>query len=324
MTDKLTSIWMLFASGASVEVHANSYEAPAGSKRPVDAYVVSDCDGDCEEAAARAVETVWQAVSVQGRRLKPLVFGFDLPGKKSRKPVVGASGGLAFVVSAMQKFTGCSFGHVAATGILQSTDLDAPLMPVRSIIQKIEAALQLIPSGGVVLYPQSNDAEIPKDLRTRFIDKNIRLLAVDDVSHALEILMEHVTGEKPGQPGMTIPKWLLFAVCGLLTSLLVVAATLYFQVRVPEKPLPVVDLPPPQEQTSIETVPVIQTDQEPSEATGQYEDPGPQVVENPSIQEGVDGQNQLGNDLSRESEEEEPYQQNYNSDAPPQPSRGFD
>lgn len=222
MTEKKkTSIWMLFASGASVEVHANSYDAPAGSKRPINAYVVSDCDGDCEEAAARAVETVWQAVTIQGRRPKPMVLGFDLPGRKAKKPVVGASGGLAFVVSAMQKFTDFDFGYVAATGILQSTDLDAPILEVRSITEKLQAALHLVPQGGLVLYPESNDYEVLPSLKSKFKEKKIRLIAVVNVANALEVLVDDLPQKK--RASRKLPKIILAAACGLLTVLLVFA-----------------------------------------------------------------------------------------------------
>lgn len=225
MTGNGSSTWMLFASGNSVEVHANSYEAPAGSKRPVDAYVVSDCDGDCEEAAARAVETVWQAVSVQGKRLKPMVFGFDLPGRKSRKKVVGASGGLAFVVSAMQKFTECDFGPVAATGILQSTDLDAPLLEVKGIEGKLCAALELIPAGGLVFYPVGNESEVSQELKNSFLEKKIHLFPVRDVSQTLEYLVAGV--EKSETKERSLPKWVIGSACCLLLAL-VVSAGYYF------------------------------------------------------------------------------------------------
>lgn len=225
MTTKNSPTWMLFASGACVEVHANSYEAPAGSKRPVDAYVVSDCDGDCEEAAARAVETVWQAVSVQGKRLTPLVFGFDLPGRKAQKKVVGASGGLAFVVSAMEKFTGCDFGPVAATGILQSTDLDAPLLNVKGIEEKLSAALELIPSGGQVFYPESNDYEVSTSLKDKFREKRIHLYAVRDVSETIDHLVEGTNSHQAKKSNL--PKYLVGSACALLVVLLLSAGYIY-------------------------------------------------------------------------------------------------
>ncbi len=251
-----------------MEVYANSYEAPAGINRPVNAYVVSDCDGDCEEAAARAVETVWQAVSVQGKRLKPLVLGFDLPGRKANRPVVGASGGLAFVVSAMQKFSGCDCGPIAATGILQSTDVDAPLLEVRSIVEKLKAALELIPPGGLVLYPESNDPQVPATLKSVFEEKKIRLRCVRDVSHVLEIIMDDISEEKHDQNGL--PKWILATACMLLVALLVTAGMYWQREKDSVSPLPVVLNPE-------KTIPTG-SQQEVTEAPGAESNPLPSTM----------------------------------------------
>jgi hypothetical protein len=187
------------------------------------------------------VETVWQAVSVQGKRLKPLVFGFDLPGRMAKRPVVGASGGLAFVVSAMHKFTGCDFGPVAATGILQSTDLDAPLLAVSAITEKLEAALELVPSGGLVLYPEKNHHEISSQLTARYKDKKIRLRSVRDVNQALEILMDALPPEKHRIPAL--PRWLLAAACGIVLALLATAGVYLHLDRTQGESLPVVTAP---------------------------------------------------------------------------------
>ncbi len=249
----VSQIWMLFASGNSVEVYANSYPPLPASVRPINGYMVSDCDGDCEEAAIRAVEIAWQVVTRQGKKLQPQVLGFDLKGRVPGRQVVGASGGLALAIAAWRKMAGERSGPVAATGILQSTDLDAPIMKVAGIVEKLEAAVQLVPAKGLVLYPEANRFEIPKELEKKFHERSIRLHGVKNISDAFSHLQVGILVKKPKKT--VSRKWLYASTCALLLGVFISAG--YFWMagsqETPEQPI----LEKPTDELSKEVLPSI-------------------------------------------------------------------
>ena len=183
-----SSCLLLFASGHTAEVNLNAYRAAPDARRPVDAYMMSDCGSACSEAAARAVEIVHQLALRRGMHPKPMVYGFDLQGNRKASRVVGASGGLAFVVAAAIQALSLECGQVAATGILSAADPDAPLQPVASIHAKLTAALALVPENGTILYPKVNDAELDAPLRDRFAEHGIRIHGVSSAAEAVTLL----------------------------------------------------------------------------------------------------------------------------------------
>ncbi len=181
-------IWMLFASGNNGRVTVNGYPSPAGSGKPVDAYLVADVDGDCKVAATRASISVWQYLATQGRQPGPQVLGFDISEMAAGSPVVGSSGGLAFALAAYCHFTGENIGFVAATGIIHVAGNRAKVTGVKGIGNKLEGALSVLPAGGQLFYPSENDVEIDEQLRQRFIAHDIALIPVVDISELLSSL----------------------------------------------------------------------------------------------------------------------------------------
>ncbi len=235
---------MLFASGNNGRVTVSGYPAPAGSSKPVDTYLVADVDGDCKVAAKRASISVWQYLSAQGRQPEAQVLGFDISELAVGSPVVGPSGGLAFVLAAYCHFTGENIGAAAATGILQSAGAQARVSGVKGIGKKLEGALSILPAGGQLFYPADNDAEIGEQLKQRCRACDIALMPVADISELFAYLeteknkVPETLSEKKN-PASLIAGALLVFFC-----LLIAAGYIYFsgsEIRslVPPKPAPV-------------------------------------------------------------------------------------
>ncbi len=238
-TGPASPLWMLFSSGNSAEIHINSYPAPPGSIRPINSYLLTDCDGDCEEATRRAVECAWQFSHGIQKNLTSQVLGFDLKGRKPGSPVVGGSGGLALAIAAFAKINSSQFLPIAATGILPSTELHAPLLEVQGIIPKLEAALILVPEGGLVFYPERNDYEIPEDLKAAFQNRSIVLKSITSVQDAF-LFLQGVIREKPRQIIRKKNHWFMIIsviVTFLLATVFYITQTNFNSAKV-EIPLP--------------------------------------------------------------------------------------
>ncbi len=243
-----SSCLLLFESGRSAGVKLNAYRAVPGSRRPVDAYMMGDCGAACSEAAARAVEIVRQLAIRGGKEPRAMVYGFDLQGDRKGNRVVGASGGLAFVVAAAIQELSLDCGTVAATGVLTAADPDAPLQPVASIQAKLKTALALVPENGFILYPKANDGELDAPFRDRFSDRGIRLCAVSSAAEAVRIL----AGKSPDsgtRPAGDLRRFVVFLVGAVL--LITAAVAFMLQSRLTEKTVP----EPPPEESSLVAVP---------------------------------------------------------------------
>jgi len=180
--------WMLFESGSGVEVDLSLYAPPRDRTRPVDAYVVTECEGDFTGSARRAAETVYNILRRHGSEMEPVVVGYDLQGLPGGRPVTGESGGLAFAIALARRVLEQDPGPVAATGEIMSGHGGGPVGPVKGIQAKLQAAGRLAPQNGWVFYPQENDREISDDLRTLLIEKGLRLRPVSSVAEALDHL----------------------------------------------------------------------------------------------------------------------------------------
>ncbi len=222
------SCLLLFESGHSAEVKLNAYQAAADARRPVDAYMMSDCGPACTEAAIRAVEIVHQLAPKYGIQPSPTVYGFDLKGDRKGSRIAGASGGLAFVVAAAIHTLSLECGAVAATGVLSAADPDAPLLPVASIHAKLKAVLTRYPENSTVLYPRANDTEIDAPLRDRFAEQGIRLLAVSSAAEAIRLLAGE-TGRTETDFAGEYRKFFLFIF--LAATLAGAVPTLYYLVK---------------------------------------------------------------------------------------------
>ena len=188
-TDRSTT-WMLFESGSGVVVDLSLYSPSRDKTRPIDAYVVTECEGDFTGSARRAAETVYNVVHEHGEGIDPVVVGYDLQGLPGGRKVMGESGGLAFAIALAKRVYDQDPGPVAATGEVKSGHGGGPVGPVKGIKAKMEAAGRLVPENGWVFYPKENDREIPDELRKSLAGKGLRLQPVSSVAEALGLLFD--------------------------------------------------------------------------------------------------------------------------------------
>jgi len=180
--------WMLFESGEAVVVDLTMYPPPPDKHRPIDAYVVTERDGDLTGSACRASEAVYDVARQYRRAVEPVIVGYDLKGLSGGEPVAGESGGLAFALALAKRLLGQDPGPVAATGELETSPEGGPIGPVKGIAAKLEAAGRVVPENGWIFYPQDNDDDIPDRLRKSLTDKGIKLRPVSSVAGAMEDL----------------------------------------------------------------------------------------------------------------------------------------
>lgn len=207
--------YILFEDGHSVEVNLSLYAAPKGSNRPIDAYLVTECEGDFTRAARRAAETVYNKLQTT-QDLEPQVVGFDLHGLEAGQSITGGSGGLAFAIALAKKlYSGKDIGPVAATGEIQSSRGGGVINPVKGITAKLLAASQRVPENGWVFYPKENEKEVPEGLKKVCRKKGINLYAVATVNEALDLLFgmqEAQTGGAAGKTNKTIYLLMVFLI----------------------------------------------------------------------------------------------------------------
>jgi len=204
-TDRSTT-WMLFESGSGVVVDLSLYSPSRDKTRPIDAYVVTECEGDFTGSARRAAETVYNVVREHGAGIDPVVVGYDLQGLPGGRKVMGESGGLAFAIALAKRVYDQDPGPVAATGEVKSGHGGGPVGPVKGIKAKLEAAGRLVPENGWVFYPKENDYEIPDELRTSLTGKGLRLQPVSSVAQALGLLFDLPASEPKKDPPPVRPK----------------------------------------------------------------------------------------------------------------------
>ena len=204
-TDRSTT-WMLFESGSGVVVDLSLYSPSRDKTRPIDAYVVTECEGDFTGSARRAAETVYNVVREHGAGIDPVVVGYDLQGLPGGRKVMGESGGLAFAIALAKRVLNQDPGPVAATGEVKSGHGGGPVGPVKGIKAKMEAAGRLVPEKGWVFYPKENDREIPDELRTTLEGKGLRLQPVSSVAEALGLLFDFPAYQPKKDPPPVRPK----------------------------------------------------------------------------------------------------------------------
>ncbi len=245
--------WMLFESGSGVTVDLSLHEPPQGNVRPIDAYVVTECEGDFTGSARRAAEAVYEVARQSLRHPEAVVVGYDLHGLPSGMPVAGASGGLAFAIALAKRIFKNDPGPVAATGEVKSGHEGGPIGAIKGIEAKLKVAGTLLPEQAWVFYPKENDGEISDALRRSLTQKGMKLRPVSSVAEALEELFDlHKSGSHGTTKSRSIWRPL---VTGVLIFLLIGGAagsTLWFSGWNPfvsatssekERTSPVLDLP---------------------------------------------------------------------------------
>ncbi len=203
MPTTYSETWMLFESGSGVTVDLSLHKPPQGKIRPIDAYVVTECEGDFTGSARRAAEAVYEVARQSLRHPEAVVVGYDLHGLPSGMPVAGASGGLAFAIALAKRIFNYDPGPVAATGEVKSGHEGGPIGAIKGIEAKLKAAGTLLPEQAWVFYPKENDGEISDALRRSLAQKGMKLRPVSSVAEALEELFDL---HKSGSHGTTKPR----------------------------------------------------------------------------------------------------------------------
>jgi len=182
-----TPTWLLFESGAAVQVNLSLYNSPQGAVRLMDAYVVTECEGGFTKSARRAAEVV--SSQLEDRLGAPQVVGFDLPGLADGCGLTGESGGLALSIALAKALIGdFDPGPVAATGELLSSNGRDDLGPVQGIEAKLMAAAKVLPANGWLFYPKANEADLSAELIREILGKGIRVQPVGSLAQALDLL----------------------------------------------------------------------------------------------------------------------------------------
>lgn len=188
--------WALFESGDCKLVHASLHSAGKDRGRPVDGYVVTEGQGDFTRSARRAAQAVYAYAKKYFPAGGPVSVAYDLEGLSSGVTLAGESAGLAFAIALAKKIYNDNPGPVAATGeIIGGADSET-VGPVRGIEAKLEAALSVLPEGGWIFCPKSNEAEINDTLRKRINEKGLKLIAVSNVSEAIDALFPSMETQK--------------------------------------------------------------------------------------------------------------------------------
>jgi len=211
-------------------VDLSLYSPSRDKTRPIDAYVVTECEGDFTGSARRAAEAVYNVVRQHCSAFDPVVVGYDLQGLPGGRPVTGESGGLAFAIALAKRVLNQDPGPVAATGEVKSGHGGGPVGPVKGIKAKMEAAGRLVPEKGWVFYPKENDHEIPDELRTSLEGKGLRLQPVSSVAEALGLLFDFPTSEPKKDPPPVRPKKSLLKTA-LVLALVCVSALLVAKIH---------------------------------------------------------------------------------------------
>lgn len=173
-------------------VNASLHSAPKDKNRPIDAYVVTECENEFTRAARRAAQAVYITVPDLFKDKTPVFVAYDLGALPSNVTLTGQSGGLPFAIALAKKLHTHDPGPVAATGEITGGDTGETIGPIKGIQAKLEAAGQVLPVGGWVIYPKANDREIPGQLRKALLKKGLRLRAVSSVKEALTALFTHI------------------------------------------------------------------------------------------------------------------------------------
>lgn len=175
---------MPFGNGDIARVTLSLYKAPKGQSRPIDAYVVTECEGDFTGAARRAAEAVYNLAQKQLPRIEQMVIGLDVQGlSPGSSPVTGESCGLTFAVA----IAGELFKKnqpIAATGVVSSS-VNGKIDRVDGIAKKLLAAAEAIPTKGRILYPTDNHNDIPEEVFKLARDKRITLHPVSSIAEAI-------------------------------------------------------------------------------------------------------------------------------------------
>ena len=198
--------WMLFCSGGATRIDVDLHEPAEFRHATKVAHVVKDCDAAMRDAAERGCRAALAWVERRTGTAPACVVSFDLPDVPAGRDVGDASGGLAFAVAAARAMHAAAPGAIAAMGEIESGLRGGPLRGVEGIETKVRGALDRLPEGGRLVYPTSNDPEIPARLRERLDERNMEATAIASVDEALDRLFPAIEADSPTAADAAVPQ----------------------------------------------------------------------------------------------------------------------
>ena len=198
--------WMLFCSGGATRIDVELHEPAEFRHATKVAHVVKDCDAAMRDAAERGCRAALAWVERRTGTAPACVVSFDLPDVPAGRDVGDASGGLAFAVAAARAMHAAAPGAIAAMGEIGSGLRGGPLRGVEGIEAKVRGALDRLPEGGRLVYPTSNDPEIPARLRERLDERDMEATAIASVDEALDRLFPAIEAGSPTAADVAVPQ----------------------------------------------------------------------------------------------------------------------
>ncbi|MDA3791075.1 MAG: hypothetical protein PF503_21585 [Desulfobacula sp.] len=219
----MSKTWLLFENKSYYSVNCSLHKAPKSHPKPVDAYLVTEHEGDFTIAARKAAHTVFTCAQKRGWDLDPVVAGFDLSERtRLDTSIAGQSGGLGFALSFAKKLLHTDPGNIAATGVIEA---NGKIGRVNGIEAKLETALDLTREQGIILFPKKNIPDISQNLKTLLKQEHIKAFPVADMDQVFDILFKK---EAPACKKSFVNKRLLSAVLILAAGAIAMASWVYF------------------------------------------------------------------------------------------------
>jgi hypothetical protein len=181
-------VWMLLTSGEAAGI-ATPLRARLAEGARGEGLRRIDVAGASEDARASALRGAGLAYTLLYREKyvdRRLIARFEAGAPLTN--LQGASGDLAFALALAAGLTRADGGEsltlppLAATGVLND---EGRLSAIDGFPAKLAAALDVLPAGGVVVYPQDNAPEVTADLRRRAGGSGVELLASASLEEAL-------------------------------------------------------------------------------------------------------------------------------------------
>jgi hypothetical protein len=186
----MSKTWLVFENGSHYSVDCSLHTAPAGHPKPVDAYLLTEHEGDFTIAARKAVHAVFACAEKRGlyQHQGPVIAGFDLSERVNLDAgLAGQSGGLCFALCFAEKLLKKDIGNIAATGVIEA---DGKIGKVKGIETKLKIAADLVQAQGMIFFPEKNLSDMSQDLKDFLKEKKIKAFPVADIDQVFDILFK--------------------------------------------------------------------------------------------------------------------------------------
>lgn len=188
-------VWIPFDDGTVAEVQVLVRENTHGQHRLVRTI------GEQPPAMRKAQDRAHAAVGHwlerrQGSQLE-LIVHFELRDAGDGINNDGGSGGLAFAIAMAAERLQISLPDLVATGALDDNLSDRGVCAVDGVARKAAAAIEVLPSGGLFLYPAGNCDDLTEDMERELAERGIEVRQVLGLSDLLDRLFQSPSDAPP-------------------------------------------------------------------------------------------------------------------------------